>query len=359
MWLLVISKKKKEKGEHKPGDYEMVSNKKDLEGDDDDDKASKAAKKGESGDLTANQTIFLSAVTAYVLIIAYFLWIIFNHESYMERIGSASFLFKERYDYTFYLALASGTFCYFAYHFMIQAFATSSSTVILPLLQFPSVITLCGSVIQRALLGQQWLESYWHLLAYAFIFVGGLLPATGGALGQLKTAAFWKQPFVQFAMFSELSHGIYNLFIATVDDDFGDGEPSTAFYLHMEYFAVTRILYIVTFVVLLFFWKKMQDEVVQIKHVPSHAIFWTVVSEVLAFTGYFCSALAYQAYYQTGVVAASETSLNQLLNLTFAFLLKKYFGHGKKESTTGVPLKVLSAMLIMIGLYVAGGEGGH
>jgi len=46
------------------------------------------------------------------------------------------------------------------------------------------------------------------------------------------------------------------------------------------------------------------------KFLPKEAVFWTVVSETLAFSGYFCSALAYQAYYQTGVVAASETSLN-------------------------------------------------
>jgi len=241
---------------------------------------------------------------------------------------------------------------------MIQAFESSSSTIILPLLQFPSIITLIGSSVQRTFLGQQWLESYWHLVAYALIFVGGVLPATNGQLGLLKTLTFWKQPFVQFAILSELNHGVYNLFIATVDDhNFGDGDAITAFYLHMEYFAVTRIMYIVTFVFLLFFWKKLQDDVVRIRHVPKSSILWTVVSEILAFSGYFCSALAYQAYYQTGVVAASETSLNQLLNLTFAFILKKYWGQGKKESTSGVPLKILSAFLIMAGLYLTG--GGH
>jgi len=32
--------------------------------------------------------------------------------------------------------------------------------------------------------------------------------------------------------------------------------------------------------------------------------------------------------------------------------LKKYFGHGKAASTTQVPIKFLSAGLIMIGLYL-------
>jgi len=47
-----------------------------------------------------------------------------------------------------------------------------------------------------------------------------------------------------------------------------------------------------------------------------------------------------------------------LLNLATAFICKKFLGHGKNASTTEIPLKILSAGLIMIGLYLSGG-GGH
>jgi hypothetical protein len=338
-------------------DYEMLAIKK--EEDEEHDKPVKSSKK-DTTVLTANQTICLSAITAYVLIMIYFLWLIFNRDTYIPQVGLNSFLFKEQYEYTFYLALCSGIFCYFAYHFMIQAFESSSSTVILPLLQFPSVITLLASYIPKRMLGEVWLESYWHLFAYGFIFIGGLLPATNGKPRQLLTCAFWKQPFVQFAIISELNHGLYNLLISSVDAHNFEGEVSSSvrFYLQLEYFALTRLFYIAAFVVYLFGDRNMVKDLINIQYVAKTAIFWTVISELLAFVGYFCSALAYQAYYQTGLVAAAETSLNQLLNLTFAYILKKYFDHGKSESTSGVPVKILSAGLIMMGLYIAGG-GGH
>jgi len=334
------------KKEAKIEDYEMVNNTSKSE------EGHKVVEKHtKKEDLTANQTIFLSVVTAYILLVVYFLWIIFTHNSYMDMMDYNSFLFKEKYDSAFWAALLSGTFCYFSYHFMIKAFETSSSTIILPLLQFPSIFVLIGSSLVRVYGGHPALESYWHLLAYAFIFFGGLLPATDGNLDQLFTKKFWKQPFVQFAIFSELNHGTYNMLISSGDTT----EMKDNFmFLHMEYFAVTRIFYILTFIVLLLFSKTLQTDVMKLKYAPRNHIMWTVISELLAFCGYFCSALAYQDYYQTGIVSASETSLNQLLNLSFAYVLMKYYGKGKQASTTGIKFKILSALMIMVGLYVSG-----
>jgi len=348
--LSLVTKKR----DHKIEDYEAVNPHKTEDG---------QPKPGATTDeLTANQTIFLSVVTAYILILIYFLWIICTHETYMDLVGYSSFIFKERYDYTFYLALFSGIFCYFSYHFMIQAFESSSSTIILPLLQFPSIIVLVGSAVPKYFLGQPWLESYWHLLAYILIFFGGVLPATEGNLKQLMTKAFWKQPFVKFAIVSELNHSLYNLMISSATSSSGIETPAvenenTAMYLHMEFFAITRILYVTTFLVWLFFSKKLQDDVLKLRFASNKAISYTIISEVLAFIGYFNSALAYQCYYQTGVVSASESSLNQLLNLTFAYAFKKYYDMGKKASMSGVWYKLVSATLIMIGLLLAGGEG--
>lgn len=107
------------------------------------------------------------------------------------------------------------------------------------------------------------------------------------------------------------------------------------------------------FVVILIFSKKWQDEVWRIKFVEGRAILITVFAEVLTLSAYFSSAMAYQCYYQTGVVTAAESSLNQLLNLFSAYVLRRFFGLGRDESAKGVGNKLLSALLIMVGLSLA------
>jgi hypothetical protein len=90
-------------------------------------------------------------------------------------------------------AIFGGVFSYCSYYFLIMAFDGSSSTIILPLVQVSSVWTLLGSIVQNTLQGTPWLKSYWHLLAYALLLIGGLMPATGGNLSQAMSLSFWKQ----------------------------------------------------------------------------------------------------------------------------------------------------------------------
>ena len=104
-------------------------------------------------------------------------------------------------------AILGGIFSYFSYYFLIMAFDGSSSTVILPLVQVSSIWTLLGSVVQNSLQGTPWLKNYWHLVAYALLLIGGLLPATGGNLQEAMHLSFWKQRFVQYALLSEVCYG--------------------------------------------------------------------------------------------------------------------------------------------------------
>ena len=90
-------------------------------------------------------------------------------------------------------AVLGGLFSYLSYYFLIMAFDGSSSTVILPLVQVSSIWTLLGSIVQNSLQGTPWLKSYWHLVAYAMLLIGGLLPATGGNLKEAAHLSFWKQ----------------------------------------------------------------------------------------------------------------------------------------------------------------------
>lgn len=57
-------------------------------------------------------------------------------------------------------------------------------------------------------------------------------------------------------------------------------------------------MFVLAFVVFLIFSKKWQDEIWRIRHVASKAIWTTVLAEVLTLGAYFCSAMAYQCYYQ-------------------------------------------------------------
>ncbi len=58
----------------------------------------------------------------------------------------------------------------------------------------------------------------------------------------------------------------------------------------------------------------------------------TFFGEILTFFGYFFSAYAYHCYYQPGLVNASESSLNQLVNLVSAYILSRFFNIGRDNS---------------------------
>jgi len=214
-----------------------------------------------------------------------------THEEYIEFMKDSSFMFKRNYDSKFAYALFSGIFCYFHYHYTVKAFETTASTIILPLLQFPSIVTFILSSIHKSYLGKPWLESYIHIIAYFILFLGGLLPATNGKIGIVLDKAFWKKPFVKYALLAEINHGFYNMCISTVEHEV-DG-----IYQYMEYFAITRIFFIFTFVFLLVISKKNQDDIWKMRYAAPRQIYATLVAELCTIMAYFYSAMAYQCYY--------------------------------------------------------------
>jgi len=297
--------------------------------------------------LSGIQTVFICTLVTYIAVAIYFYFIMWNHESYLEWIGGKSFIFQEKYDGKFYNALLGGVFSFLCYFYVLKAFESAPSTVILPLLQFPSIFIFILSSATKYFQGLVWLERKIHVVAYVFIFLGGLIPATNGNIKMIASKSFWKQPFVRDALVSEICHGLYNMCISSVEDEIeGMG-------MYIEFFAITRVMFVLGFVVILIFSKKWQDEVWRIKFVEGKVILITVFAEVLTLTAYFNSAMAYQCYYQTGVVTAAESSLNQLLNLFSAYVLRRFFSLGRDESAKGVGNKLLSALLILIGLLLA------
>ena len=110
----------------------------------------------------------------------------------------------------FWFALLGGGCAFCHDFFLLRAFEGAPSTVILPLIQVASVSVLLGSSALAYHRGEQWL-TFTHAVAYFLMFIGGLLPATGGDIGLLARKSFWRQRYVAFAILSELTYGMHDL----------------------------------------------------------------------------------------------------------------------------------------------------
>lgn len=324
----------------------------DEDGADVDDKYQKGDKTKKHS-LTSYQTVFIAVIIDYVALFFYFSVLYIWNDQYRSYVGKSSFIFKEKYDYTFYMALTSGAFSYLAFHFMTKAWESSSSTIILPLLQFPSIIVFFASAIPKYFMGLPWLVNKLHILAYAILFFGGLLPATKGNVTIVFRKEFWNQPVVKMAISSELCHGVYNLLISSGEDSVAHDPNVHWLVTHFEFFAITRISYILACCAILCFDKQYRTEIVGLKYVSRKPLLGAYAANGLGFIGYIASSRAYQCYYQTGVVTAAESALNQLLNLLSAYVLKRFYNLGRDDSLKGMKVKISSAFIIMFGLYLA------
>ena len=101
---------------------------------------------------------------------------------------------------------------------LLKAFEGAPSTVLLPLIQVASIWVLLGSSVIALFRGQRFMSPL-HGLAYALMFVGGCLPATGGDVSRLLRRSFWKQRYVFYAIGSELTLGLHDLLLSDCSRD--------------------------------------------------------------------------------------------------------------------------------------------
>ena len=83
------------------------------------------------------------------------------------------------------------------------------------------------------------------------------------------------------------------------------------------------------------------------------------LSEGLTIVGFYLASIAYGLFYQAGIVHAAEASLSQLLNLAIAFILLKGFGVGRSSAVGSMSAKVVSFVMVTIGLFLCTLEDGH
>ena len=268
-----------------------------------------------------------------------------------------------------------GGLCAFLHNFyLLKAFEGAPSTVLLPLIQVASIWVLLGSSILALFRGQRFMSPL-HGLAYALMFVGGCLPATGGDVSRLLRRSFWRQRYVAYAIGSELTLGLHDLLLSDCSREQhsesrsggsgGEAEQSESF----EFFLISRFSFVASFVCMYAFIPSLRRELGRLLsgRVAAKYVVLSCCSEGLALTGYYLVSIAFGLFFQPAIVHAAEASLSQLLNLLLAFALLRFFGIGRSSAVGFMRAKMLSFVMVSIGLVLctleeggaANGAGGN
>jgi hypothetical protein len=228
----------------------------------------------------------------------------------------------------------------------------------LPLIQVASISVLLGSSVLALHRGEQWISGT-HAMAYALMFIGGLLPATGGEIGVLLRRSFWQQSYVAYAVLSELTFGLHDLLASACayhghgSSGGGSGETES-----FEYFVWSRCGFVTTFVGIYVLVPSLNRELRQLFAGRVRAIVFVCssVSEILSLNGYYLMSRALGLFYQPALVHAAEASLSQLLNLLLAYGLLHGCGIGRNSAVGSMRAKLLSFVLVTVGLIVCSFE---
>lgn len=267
----------------------------------------------------------------------------------------ANLKWRPHTHWEFWLALLGGACAFSHDFFLLRAFEGAPSTVILPLIQVASVSVLCGSSVVALYRGLPWLSPT-HAAAYALMFVGGLLPATGGELGRLLRPSFWRQRYVACAILSELTYGMHDLLASACSYDergqhaqHSDAADQGASF---EWFVWSRVGFVGTFGGLYLLVPSLRREFAGLfsGRIPPHIFATSVGSELLAVSGYYLMSRALGLFYQPAIVHAAEASLSQLLNLSLAYALLRACGIGRPSAVGSMRAKLLSFVLVTAGL---------
>jgi hypothetical protein len=286
-------------------------------------------------------------------------------------------------DYEWWIAAIGGLLLFWHYQTLYTAYDTAPSTVINPLLQVSSTWVLLGTAIPSVFTGEPFIQPF-DLFCYVIIVVGGLLPSIEGDMWAMLKPAFWKQSFVKNAVLSEISLGLYDLLLSHVlkvgrlqmSDDSLIGEELS--YIHStagpnllenEFFFIAWCWFCVTFAFAYGLHPQLQNEYFALRSVPIRLVLLAALGQVFMFVGYYCSQFAYSWYYSASVVHAVEASMAQTLNLILSAIAKRCFNLGRDSAVSGMKFKLISVVVVSIGLFLiafkdvgnpgGGGGGGH
>eukprot|EP01133_Synstelium_polycarpum_P008699 gene8699-10219_t len=247
----------------------------------------------------------------------------------------------------FYAALISGVFQCFSLIYLLKSFESSSSTVIVPLMQLNSLFVLpIGIVLSFLSTFFPILSTFHkiitplHFIAFILIFIGGFYPAVEGEWSQFNRS-FWRQRAVRLVLLSDLLIAVYYVLVTFCTNESG-GMSSMSFLVISIYGNAITFLFLILFVA------KFRRSAVAILYIRKKYVLLSALGEVLSITGYFFVSISYHRYYNGGVVSATEGALNQMFNLIAAILLKRFLNFGRDVKR--IKEKVYSCVLVTIGL---------
>lgn len=256
-------------------------------------------------------------------------------------------------DYQFWLSVTGGLMAFLHYLLLLKAFEGAPSTVLLPLVQMASVWVLLASSFTAWFTNRVWITPI-HLLAYCFMFVGGLLPACHGNVSQLLQKRFWQQKYVWYAVCSELSLGVHDLLLSACSYEEGEDGQGKEGGESTQFFLLSRCSFCVIFLLLFACVPYLRRQLYNLLtgQVRTRYIALSVLSEGLTIVGFYLASIAYGLFYQPSVVHAAEAAMSQVFNLLLAFLLVRVFGIGRSSAAEHFKLKFISFLLVSIGLVM-------
>jgi len=262
------------------------------------------------------------------------------------------------HDFEWWVAALGGVLLFWHYQTLYWAYDTAPSTVINPLLQVSSTWVLLGTGIPAMLTGADFIQPF-DLFCYAVIVVGGLLPSLEGDFKAMLRGSFWRQPFVKNAVLSEFSLGLYDLLLAWVvkqgklemshERAVGEFGP---YVLENEFFFIAWCWFVVSFSFAYGLHPRLQEEYIGLQRVSPRMLVLAGVGQVLMVIGYYSSSFGYSWFYNVSVVHAAEASMAQGFNLIAAFTAKTCFNVGRDSAVQGMRYKVVSVVIVSVGLFL-------
>lgn len=259
----------------------------------------------------------------------------------------------------FWFAMLGGSMAFMHYFFLLKAFEGAPSTVLLPLVQVASVSVLVGSSVVSLIRNEPWITPT-QGLAYALMFIGGILPSCGGQLSTLFERSFWRQSFVYFAVLAEFSLGLHDLMLSGCAYDSKRSEDPEAAAASdepvesTEFFVWSRVSFVMTFIGMYLLSPKLYTQLRDLLsgRVATKYIGLSAISEGLTIMGFYLASIAYGLFSQVAIVHAAEASLSQLLNLLIAYVLLRGFGIGRVSAVGSMTAKLVSFVMVTLGLFL-------
>lgn len=167
---------------------------------------------------------------------------------------------------------------------------------------------------------------------------------------------FWLQAYVRNIVLSEIALGLYDLVVSyslqtsSRKLKFQDLDAAA---LEDEFFFVAWCWFVIVFAVSFAFHPRLKAKMNALQYnIPLKVLIWSSIGQLLTMLGYYVSAFAYAWYYQASIVHAAETSLQQALNLGFAYVLRRVFNLGRASAIKGMRYKVVSCITVTVGLFL-------